>query len=77
MPSGVPLRAGEMSIVTTSPRFTLVFFQPMAMLIEGEPISTAHSTGSLPLPGTSSWMKECGLVHCTSFTVPLMVCCLV
>ncbi len=68
----LPDRAGLITTVTLSPGFRLERFTPLRRSSNGAPISMLHSLRPAS-PGTMSWIQQCGLVHCSSFTVPASV----
>src|SRR5262249_36529304 len=71
-PPAVPSRSGLITTVSCSPAWSEPGRQPLRYSWPGEPISTLHSFWPAG-PFTSSWMKQCGLVHWKALTVPCSV----
>jgi hypothetical protein len=60
-------------MVILSPGFSVFGFQPFLTRLDGEFISTLHSTALPEASVTIIWIHEWGLIHWNSLTTPLKV----
>src|SRR6185436_12333844 len=70
---GSPVSNGQPTIVTLSPGFRIVDFQPARAKTPGAVISAFHTLTSPLSLGASNSIHECGLAHLNGLTVPVTV----